>query len=383
MSVNKPNHTDVIVFGLGAMGSAAAYHLARRGRRVVGIEQFTPAHDRGASHGRSRIIREAYFEHPDYVPLIQRAYELWETLQREGGSRLFLPTGGLMIGPEDGTLVRGALTSARTHDLRHELLRSTDLRRRYPAFSVDDDTVAVWEPRAGVLFPEYCVLAHLRAATRAGATLNTEERVLGWEAEDGVVRVETDKAHYAADHLIITAGPWAGAVLRDFGLPLQVERNVMYWFQPADAAPFMPDRLPVYIYEYRPEAFIYGFPQVGRDGAKVAHHHSGELCTPETIRREVSSDEVRRMRDILAHTLPGLSGELLDTATCMYTNTPDGHFIIDRHPRHRNVTIACGFSGHGFKFASVVGEILAELALYGHTRHPIGLFQVSRFGARA
>ncbi|MGH2398339.1 MAG: N-methyl-L-tryptophan oxidase [bacterium] len=381
--MNKPTHSDVIVIGLGAMGSAAAYHLARRGRRVVGIEQFTAAHDRGASHGRSRIIREAYFEHPDYVPLLQRAYALWETLQKEGGSRLLLPTGGLMIGPEDGVLVQGALTSARTHELRHDLLRSADLRRRYPAFAVTDQTVAVWEPRAGVLFPEDCVLAHLRGATRSGAVLNMEERVVSWQAVEGAIHVRTDKAHYAADHLVITAGPWAGGVLADLGLPLQVERNVMYWFQPADAAPFSPDRLPVYIYEYREGAFIYGFPQVGRDGAKVAHHHSGDLCTPETIRRDVSPEEVARMRAILTRTLPGLSGELLHTAACMYTNTPDGHFIIDRHPRHTNVTIACGFSGHGFKFASVVGEILAELATYGHTRHHIGLFQLGRFRATA
>lgn len=380
--MNNLRHSDVLVLGLGAMGSAAAYHLARRGSRVIGVEQFTPAHDRGASHGRSRIIREAYFEHPDYVPLIQRAYELWDALQQEVGSRLFLPTGGLMIGPEDGLLVQGALTSARRHDLRHELLRSADLRQRYPALAFDDDTVAVWEPRAGVLFPESCVLAHLRGATRAGAVLNMEERVLSWAADEASVRVQTDKNDYTAEHLVITAGPWAGKVLTDLGLPLQVERNVMYWFQPADPALFQPDRLPVYIYEYRRGAFIYGFPQVGKDGAKVAHHHSGDLCTPETIRRDVSPEEVARIRGILAHTLPGLNGELLHTATCMYTNTPDGHFIIDRHPGHSNVTIACGFSGHGFKFASVVGEILAELASYGHSRHSVELFQMGRFAAR-
>lgn len=381
--MDKFTHTDAIVLGLGAMGSAAAYHLARRGRRVIGIEQYTAAHDRGSSHGRSRIIREAYFEHPDYVPLLQRAYDLWGTLQTEGGSRLLLPTGGLMIGPEDGILVQGALASARTHHLRHELLTSREVRRRYPAFAVKDETVAVWEPRAGVLFPEYGVLAHLRGATGSGAELKMQERVLAWQPRDGGVEVQTDKDRYTADRLIVTAGPWAGPILSDLGLPLRVERNVMYWFQPAEAAPFAPERLPIYIYEYRREGFIYGFPQVRRDGVKVAHHHSGEFCTPETIRRDVTPEEVHRMRDILAGTLPGLNGDLLQAVTCMYTNTPDGHFIIDRHPRHPQVILACGFSGHGFKFAPVVGEILAELATYGHTRHPIELFQLARFSTRA
>lgn len=379
--MNNSTRFDAIVLGLGAMGSAAAYHLARRGRRVLGLEQFTAAHDRGSSHGRSRIIREAYFEHPDYVPLIQRAYELWEVLQREGGSRLFLPTGGIMIGPEDGILVRGALASARTHALPHDLLEGREIHRRYPAFTVEDGTVAVWEPRAGVLFPEPCVLAHLRGATRSGAALHMEERVLTWQARDGHVEVRTDRATYTGDHLVVTAGPWAGTALADLGLPLAVERNVMYWFQPPDPTPFLPDRLPVYIYEYQRDAFIYGFPQLRRDGVKVAHHHSGELCTPETIRREVAPEEVARMRGILARTLPRLGGDLLATATCMYTNTPDGHFIIDRHPHHPEVTIACGFSGHGFKFASVVGEVLAELADDGHTRHPIALFRLGRFAA--
>ena len=374
---------DVLIIGLGAMGSAAAYHLARSGQRVLGLEQFTEAHDRGSSHGRSRIIREAYFEHPDYVPLLRRAYDLWETLQREGGPRLLLPTGGVMIGPEPGVLVQGALTSARRHALAHELLDDRALRQRYPAFAVAEDTVAVWEPRAGVLFPELGILAHLREATRSGAVLQFEEQVVSWEAHEGGVEVRTDKATYAAGHLIITAGPWAAAVLADLGLPLRVERNVMYWFRPDDPHAFQPGRFPIYIYEYQPDAFIYGFPQVEPDGVKVAHHHSGEFGTPETIRRDITPDEIERMRGILTRTVPGLNGELVHAVTCMYTNTPDGHFIIDRHPHHDRVTLACGFSGHGFKFAPVVGEILAELAIHGHTRHPIALFRLGRFIATA
>lgn len=374
-----PTPYDVIVLGLGAMGSAAAYHLARRGHRTLGLEQFTPAHDRGSSHGKSRIIREAYFEDPAYVPLIQRAYNLWDDLQGEAGTTLLVITGGLMIGPPGGELVTGALASARQHRLRYELLSAAELRRRFPAFQPDDQTVAVHEPRAGVLFPEECVRAHLDGAARAGADLRFEERVVRWAVDHDTVRVTTAKTTYAAGHLVVTAGPWAPEALREAGLPLAVERNVMYWFQPERAELFQPDRFPIYIYEYTRSQFFYGSPALRGEGIKVAHHHSGESCTPETIRRRVDDAEVAQMRALLARHLPAANGTLLSAATCMYTNTPDGHFIIDRHPAWPQVTIACGFSGHGFKFASVVGEMLADLALDGRTRHPIDLFRVRRF----
>lgn len=362
------------------MGSAAAYHLAHRGRRVLGVEQFTPAHDRGSSHGRSRIIREAYFEDPAYVPLVQRSYELWDVLERESQTPHLLITGGLMIGPLDGELVRGALTSANTHRLPYELLTATEIRHRFPPFRPGNDAVGVLEPRAGVLFPEACVRAHLNSAAQAGAELHFEEPVVRWQADENHVEVRTARGAYMADHLVVTAGPWASRALHELGLPLSVERNVMYWFRPgSDPDAFAPKRFPVYICEYRQGAFFYGFPAIGQDGVKVAHHHSGEICTPESIRREVSPDEVDRMRALLEGLLPAASGALLGTATCMYTNTPDGHFIIDHHPAQPRVVMACGFSGHGFKFASVVGEILADLAVDGRTRHPIDLFRLQRF----
>jgi sarcosine oxidase len=370
---------DVIILGLGAMGSAAAHALARRGRRVLGLEQFSPAHDRGASHGRSRIIREAYFEDPAYVPLIQRAYELWTELQSTWAAPLLVMTGGLMIGPRGGELVEGALASARTHRLAYELIDAAEVRARVPALHPDDGTVAVAEPRAGVLFPETCVRAQLAAAAGSGAELRFEERVVRWGASGAGVSVQTDRGRYTAGGLVITAGPWAAQVVPELGLPLIVERNVMFWFRPLrNAGLFGPDRFPIYILEYAPGAFIYGFPAFGDDGVKIAHHHSGEFCTPQTIRREVSAGEVDRMRQLLGRYLPDANGDLLATVTCMYTNTPDGHFIIDHHPVHPAVTIGCGFSGHGFKFAPVVGEILADLAIEGRTRHPIDLFRLRR-----
>ncbi|HEY3248198.1 MAG TPA: N-methyl-L-tryptophan oxidase [bacterium] len=372
---------DVVVLGLGAMGSAASYHLARRGRRVLGLEQFGPAHDRGSSHGKSRIIREAYFEDPAYVPLVQRAYELWEELQAAAGRSLLVITGGLMIGPRNGELVTGALASAERHRLPYELIDASQIRDRVPVFRPDPETVAVAEPRAGVLFPEDCVRAQLAAASEAGADLRFSERVTDWQPSAAGVEVRTERGRYEAGHLVIAAGPWAPQALGGLPVPLKVERNVMYWFRPAARAEaFGPRRCPIWMWESARDAFIYyGFPAFGADGLKIAHHHSGEFCSPETIRRDVSVEEVERVRGMMARYLPDANGELLATVTCMYTNTPDGHFIIDRHPSHDAVTIACGFSGHGFKFAPVIGEILADLATDGRTRHTIDLFRLSRF----
>lgn len=371
---------DVIIIGLGGMGSAAAYHLARRRSRVIGIEQYTPAHDRGASHGKSRIIREAYFEHPAYVPLIQRAYELWEDLQREAGTPLLLMTRGLMIGPPDGEVVSGALASAKAHSLPHELLTATDILRRFPVFRPDEGMVGVLEPRAGVLYPEACVRAHLSGATDAGAELRFEEPVLKWQATANHVEVTTTRQTLVADQLVVTAGPWASQLLQDIAVPLVVERNVQFWFRPTtDAADFAPGKVPVYIWEPPQGPFFYGFPALGPDGVKVARHHGGETCTPQTLRRVVSAQEVEEMRELLKHYLPGANGEALEAVPCMYTNTPDGHFVVDRHPASERVTIGCGFSGHGFKFASVIGEILADLARERHTAHPIDLFRLGRF----
>lgn len=370
---------DVLIIGLGAMGSAAAYHLAQRGSRVVGIEQFTPAHDRGSSHGKSRIIREAYFEDPAYVPLVQRAYGLWTALEQDAGTPLMMITQGLMIGPPEGELIRGALASATTHNLAYEQLSVAEIRRRFPVFHPDPGMTGVLEPRAGILFPEACVRAHLASATRAGADLRFEESVHQWRPLSDHIKVTTNRGTYEADHLVVTAGPWASQVLEDLSLPLVVERNVQFWFRPLGDADFSPRRVPIYLLEDPEAAFFYGFPALGPDGVKVARHHSGEVCTPQTLRREVSAAEVLAMLNFLRRYLPGAAGDPLGTAACMYTNTPDGHFVIDHHPASRLVTIACGFSGHGFKFASVIGEILADLVREGHSNHPIDLFCLLRF----
>ena len=370
---------DVIVAGLGAMGSAAAYHLARNGLKVLGLDRFQPPHNFGSSHGLSRIIREAYFEHPIYVPLVQRAYELWAELEQESGRRLFVQTGGLMIGPPNGPLVSGAKRSAEEHRLRHELLSASELRSRFPAFNPTKDMVAIWEPRAGMLFPEPAIQMHLELAVKHGATLQFHEPVAHWESHGDGVQVRTAKATFEAKKLLISAGAWVHTLLPDLKLPLSIERQVLYWFDPRESPNlFEPEQCPIFICQYGERQFFYGFPNLG-DGVKVAFHHEGEPTQPDALRREVSEHEVEEMRSVLEQFLPKANGPLKSAVACMYTNAPDEHFVLDRHPLHRQVLIASPCSGHGFKFSPVIGEIAADLLREREPRFDLSLFRLSRF----
>lgn len=377
---------DVIVAGLGGMGSAAAYQLAGRGQRVLGLEKFSPAHDRGSSHGRSRIIRQAYFEGAEYVPLLLRAYELWERLEEETGQELMTLTGGLIIGREDGELVSGSVQSAEEHDLPYELLDAAEIRRRFPAYAPGPETVALYEEKAGFVRPEETVKAHLDRADSLGADLRFGEPVLSWEASESGVRVETPVGSYEAERLVISPGAWAPQLLADLDLPLEVIRQVMFWYEPTSGLEsFLPDRFPIFIWEPDDGNMFYGFPAQDDDrGVKAAFFRAGGVpTTPETIEREVHEEEIDLLRDYLAEHIPDLAGRCLDARACMYTNTPDEHFVISLHPDHPQVAIAAGFSGHGYKFCSVVGEILADLATEGSTRHPIDLFSPARLKADA
>lgn len=372
---------DAIVLGLGGMGSAAAAHVAARSKRVLGLEQFTPAHDRGSSHGQTRIIRQAYWEDPAYVPLLLRAYDLWLELERKTGRALYLRTGGLMVGSERSSLVSGSRRSALEHDLKHEMLDASEVRARFPATRPHPDEVALFEEPAGILFPEACVRAHLEWATSSGADLRFGSSVSSWHANDnGAVRVVTAAGErFDANTLIICAGAWLSQQAKELGLPLRVERNVAHWFAPAaNADLFAPDRLPVYIVERDPRAVLYGFPNVGNEGIKAAFHHSHTFTTPDVINRDIVPQEVQSVRAALADWLPDGNGKHLASSVCMYTLTPDEHFLIGWHPHHRNVIVAGGFSGHGFKFCSVVGELLADLVVNGSTKHDIGLFGFER-----
>jgi sarcosine oxidase len=366
---------DTIIIGLGAMGSAVAFHLARRGRKVLGLDRFAPPHAFGSSHGRTRIIREAYFEHPAYVPLVQRAYELWAELEREAGARLFQPTGGLMIGRPDGTVAGGARRSAETHQLQYESFSAAEVRRRYPALAPAEDMVAIWEPRAGILFPEKCIEAHLAGARRFGAELHFDEPVLDWKAEGEGVRVVTAQGNYQAGQLVIAAGSWTEGLLPGSDLAVSIERQVQFWFEPLRRRElFSPERCPVHLWEYETGRFFYGFPDLG-EGVKVAIHHQGQATTPETLDREIRDADVEAMRQMVRRHLPDADGKLRSAAVCMYTNTADGHFLIDRHPAHPQVVVASPCSGHGFKFSSAVGEVLADLVEGKKPRCELALFR--------
>ncbi|OHR66979.1 N-methyltryptophan oxidase [Bacillus sp. HMSC76G11] len=377
-------HYDVIVIGLGAMGSTAAYQLAKRGQRVLGLEQFGPAHDQGSSHGGSRIIRQSYFEDPAYVPLLLRAYELWDEIKRESGEEIMTVTGGLMMGPPDSLTVSGSIKSSKQWNLAYDVLESTDIRRRFPVFNPSPNTIALYEEKAGFVRPERSVYTHLLHAEKHGADLRFFESVQSWEAHPSGegVRVVTNNGTYEAGKVVISAGAWAPKILKDLGVSLQVERHIQMFFEPTGGIePFRVGKQPIYIWEADDNVQLYGFPSVGigAEGAKVAFFRKGKPCTPETIDRNVYSDEVDMMREYLALGIPQLNGRFLQGKTCMYTNTPDEHFVISAHPEHPQVAVAAGFSGHGFKFASVVGEILADLVIDGKTNHPIDLFSPQRF----
>jgi sarcosine oxidase len=369
---------DVIVLGVGGMGSAALFELARRGRRVLGIDQFTPPHNLGSSHGETRVIRKAYFEHPAYVPLAQRAYERWYDLEQRSGKHLLTECGCLAIGPPSGELIAGVRAAASEHGLTIENFETADLRKRFPTFRVPEGAVGVLEPGAGYLMVEACVQAHIDAAHRLGAELRIEERAISWRADGTSVEVETTAGRYRAARLILTAGPWAGQLLARWGAKLRVMRQVLLWFATTDDSAFRRDVFPVYFAE-TPAGFFYGLPVIDHLGHKVAQHYGApELLTPEEIQRTVQSADEVPLREFLRAYLPQADGPLRHGQTCIYTLTPDRHFLIDLHPDHANVAVAAGFSGHGFKFASAVGEALADLADTGHTALPIEMFRFAR-----
>lgn len=369
---------DVAVVGLGAMGSSAARHLAARGLRVVGLEQFGPAHDRGSSHGDSRIIRQAYFEHPSYVPLLQHAYRLWAKLEERTGTRLLTMTGGIMVGRPDSRAVTGSRRSAEQWNLPHELLDADAIRQRFPTLTPADDEVALHEDRAGFVVPEATVRAQVDAAREDGADLRFGEPVTGWRATGSGVRVTTASETFDAGHLVLAAGAWAPRLL-DLPIDLRVERQVLHWYAPTGGTdPFAASRHPVWIWEDPDGDEVYGFP--ARDGepdVKVAFFRRPVPADPDHVDRVVHPEEVDEMTTTLAGKLPALARHTR-AATCLYTLTPDGHFVVGRHPAHPQVSVAAGFSGHGFKFTPVIGEVLADLATEGTTGHDIGLFDPTR-----
>lgn len=370
---------DAIVVGTGGFGSGCLYHLARRGAKVLGLDRFPPAHDRGSSHGETRIIRQAYFEHPDYVPLLLRAYDLWRELERESGRELMRLCGLLICGPLDGEAVPGARLAATLHALDLEDVPAEVFARRFPGFRLADGHEAVFEPQAGFLFVEDCVRTHLDLARRHGAELRTEEVVLEWRPARTEVRVVTDRGEYAAGKLIVTAGAWSAELLGN-APALRVLRKAVLWFPVRRDCYDLDRRGCGFFFEQEHGAF-YGFPSTDGRHIKAAEHTGGELVNdPLRVDRELRPADVEPVERFLANTMPDVSPIPARHSICLYTMSPDGHFLVDRHPEFPQVAFGAGFSGHGFKFTSVLGEALADLALDGQTELPIGFLSPRRLG---
>ena len=376
---------DVIVVGAGGMGTAAACHLARRGARVLALDRFPPAHDRGSSHGQTRLIRQAYYEHPDYVPLLLRAYDSWRELEAASGRRLLVESGLVMAGPETGDVVPGALHSARIHGLAVETLTAADAEARWPAFRVPHDWRVVFEPQGGYLFVEDCVRAHVEQAVSHGADLRSGITVHGWRSAGSDVIVDTDAGSFAAARLVLCPGAWASGLLQLPEVPLSVLRKSLFWYAPPAAAAtgFAAGTLPCFAFD-TPNGFFYGFPGLDDHGVKLAEHTGGRVvANPLAVDRGIDPAEQSSIEAWIEAHLPGLGRHCRAHATCLYTMSPDHHFVLGLHPEHPQVAIAAGFSGHGFKFASVVGEILADLALTGATPQPIGFLSPRRLQTNA
>ena len=370
---------DVIVVGVGGMGSAAAYHLARRGQRVLGLERFDIPHAFGSSHGVTRIIRLAYYEHSAYVPLLRRAYELWRELEALAGEPLLTITGSIDSSGRDRAVFQGSLRACELHDIPHEVLTGAEVNARFPGFRLPPEHGAVWQPNGGFLASERCIVAHVLAAQSAGAEIHARERVRTWEVAASGVKVITDRDTYEADRLVITAGAWNADLAPALSGLARPERQVLAWFQPIIPALFQPATFPVFNLTVD-EGRFYGIPVYGIPGFKVGrYHHRHELVDPETMERKPGHDDESLLRHFAERYIPDAAGPTMALATCLFTNTPDEHFIIDTYPGSPQVLIISACSGHGFKFCSVIGEIAADLTIRDSTTHDISLFQLARF----
>ncbi|MDY6819510.1 MAG: N-methyl-L-tryptophan oxidase [Halobacteriales archaeon] len=354
---------DAIVIGIGGMGSAATYHLAKRGLDVLGLEQFNIPHNRGSSHGDTRIIRLAYHEHPFYVPLLFRAYELWEELQDAYGQQLLYKTGSIAAGPAEGDRVDNVIESCERHGVEYELMSSAAVNETYPGYQLPEDYEAVYQPDGGFVTPEQCIAAHVERAHAHGAEIHGREKVLDWRpTSGGGVKVRTNKDRYEAEKLVVTAGAWASKLLPALEAHTNVERRVMAWLQPERPAQFTPEQFPVFTLQTRGSSY-YGFPVFGVPGFKFGRSPEiAETVDPDAFQsEEPTPQDEELLRGFAEEFFPAGAGPTLSLETCMLTMSPDDHFIVDRHTEYPQVTVGAGFSGHGFKLASVVGELLAQL----------------------
>jgi len=385
---------DVIVIGVGSMGSATCYYLAKRGYKVLGLEQFDISHEFGSHAGQSRIIRKAYFEHPDYVPLLERAYKNWKMLEQETGQQLYFRTGLLYAGDPTNEIIKGVKLAASLYNIELEKLISKDVADRFSQFDFPGNLDVLFEPEAGFLPPEKAIRIYAAEATKNGATIHSNEKVIEWskgtsseKKEGSGVIVKTDKQTYRCNKLIITAGAWAGKMIPGFSNKIKITRQFIAWIKTKNDDQFKLNKFPCWmIGDDDKHGCYYGFPILDTKkfgepaGLKLAHHLPMQITDPDNVNRQTTEDDIENVKYCLNKYLPGIFDSVLSTKICLYANSPDENFIIDRLPGYEdNVSIACGFSGHGFKFASVVGEILADLAINGKTDLPIDFLKAIRF----
>lgn len=370
---------DAIVIGVGGMGSAAVYHLARRGLQVLGLEKHAIPHEMGSSHGYSRMIRYTLQEHPSYVPLVRRSYELWHEMEETAGEELMVTTGSIRAGAPDSPFFLNAQEACDLHSIPYEILTASEVNKRFPGYRFPEEISSVYQADGGFLLPERCIVTHVQAAERAGADVHSQETVLDWEVRGDGVQVRTDRDTYTAGRLVVTAGPWAANLVPELAAYAVPERQVMGWFQPKRPELYAAEAFPVFGV-FTEEGRYYGFPSHAVPGFKIGRaHHLLQKVDPDAIDREVHPEDEDILRQVVNRYFPLAAGKLLDGKTCMYTNTPDEHFMIGTLDGQPQVSVAAGFSGHGFKFASVIGEIMADLAQNAATEHDINLFRLDRF----
>ncbi len=368
---------DAIIVGGGVMGASAALALARRGRNVTLLEQFAIGHDRGSSHGSSRILRYAYFEHPEYARMVEKVAPMWKTIETNTGQSLVHRCGGLDMGPRYGELVSGSLRACRELGLDHELLNGSRIEQRWP-FTNMGDLAGVYQPDACILSANECVAALIKLAQQHGATVRPNTPVTAIEQHNDHVTVTSDNDQFKAKHTIVTAGAWTHRLLNELQIPLKVVRKAVLYFDITNPTAFDISRFPIYILE-TPGAYYYGFGRFGHDGVKIGDHLGDDIVDPDNVDRSMRPTDESHIRRFSQKHLPDANGDVVGFETCLYTKTPDEDFIVDRHPHCDRVILAGGFSGHGFKFGPLIGEILADLTINGQTDHPIERFRLNRF----
>jgi len=381
------NSFDVIVIGVGSMGSATSYYLAKRGYKVLGLEQFDIPHEFGSHAGQSRIIRKAYFEHPGYVPLLERAYENWEALEWETGKQVYYKTGLLYAGNPNNEMIKGVERSAGLYNIDLDQMNIAAAVDQFPQFKFPDDFEILFEPEAGFITPEKAIRLYASQAKKNGAAIHSNEKVIDWKKDKNIILLKTDKQTYQCDKLIITAGAWAGKMIPGLADRIKVTRQFVAWIKTKNDDQFELNKFPCWmISDDEKHGCYYGFPLLDTEkfgepsGLKLAHHFPNEVTDPDKVDRLTTEKDIQNLNYCLNKYLPGVFDSILHTKICLYANSPDENFIIDKLPGYEeNVSIACGFSGHGFKFASVVGEILADLAIEGRSDLPIEFLNANRF----